>query len=176
LYTGFRHPGPAAVRYPRGSGPGVPVEPNMMELPIGEARVLRDGTGCALLAFGSMVEMARPIAARMNATLIDMRFVKPLDEEMIRAAAHRHEFIVTIEENALAGGAGSGVNEILAAAGLAIPVLNIGLDDSFIEHGSREECLRRARLDTSGIQDQIEDFTRQLSSGAGPGVVRIVKT
>jgi len=175
LYTGFRHPGPAAVRYPRGSGPGVPVESAMTELPIGKARILREGTGFALLGFGSMVEMAKASAARMNATLIDMRFVKPLDEELIKDVAHRHNFLVTIEENAIAGGAGSGVNEILAAAGIAMPVLNIGLDDSFIEHGSREECLRRARLDTAGIQAQIEDFMHLLSSGACSGPVRIVK-
>ena len=146
----------------------------MSALPMGKARIIREGTGIAMLAFGSAVEMARAGAARMNSTLINMRFVKPLDEEAIIDAARRHDFLVTVEENALAGGAGSGVNEVLAAAGIALPILNIGLDDSFIEHGSREECLHRARLDAAGIQAQIDEFLHLLSSGAIPSPVRKV--
>jgi 1-deoxy-D-xylulose-5-phosphate synthase len=174
LYTGFLHEGPAAVRYPRGSGPGVPVESTMSALPMGKAKIIREGTGFAMLAFGSAVEMARISATRMNATLVNMRFIKPLDEEAILEAARRHNFLVTVEENALAGGAGSGVNEVLAAAGIALPILNIGLGDSFIEHGSREECLHRARLDAVGIQAQIDEFLHLLSSGAIASPVRKV--
>jgi 1-deoxy-D-xylulose-5-phosphate synthase len=174
LYTGFRHEGPAAVRYPRGKGPGVPVEVAMSALPIGKARTIREGTGFAILAFGTAVEMARATAVRMNATLINMRFVKPLDKDAIMDAARRHDFLVTIEENALAGGAGSGVNETLAAAGIALPILNIGLADSFIEHGTREECLQRARLDAAGIQGQIDDFLQLLNSGTSSSPVRQV--
>lgn len=175
LYTGFRHNGPAAVRYPRGSGPGVPVELTMSELPIGKARTVREGAGLAVLAFGSMVEMARDVAIRMNFTLVNMRFVKPLDRDAIMDAALRHDYLVTVEENAIAGGAGSGVNEVLAAAGVVLPVLNIGLDDSFIEHGSREECLHRARLDAAGIQAQIDDFLQLLSTGATSSPARKIK-
>jgi 1-deoxy-D-xylulose-5-phosphate synthase len=174
LYTGFLHEGPAAVRYPRGSGPGVPVESTMSALPMGKAKIIREGSGFAMLAFGSAVEMARISATRMNATLVNMRFIKPLDEEAILEAARRHNFLVTVEENALAGGAGSGVNEVLAAAGIALPILNIGLGDSFIEHGSREECLHRARLDAVGIQAQIDEFLHLLNSGAITSPVRKV--
>jgi 1-deoxy-D-xylulose-5-phosphate synthase len=167
LYTGFRHPG-----LPRSAtlvmDPAAPLESAMTELPIGKARILREGTGFALLAFGSMVEMAKATAARMNATLIDMRFVKPLDEEMIVNVAHRHDFLVTIEENALAGGAGSGVNESLAAAGIAMPVLNIGLYDSFIEHGSQGKsvCAARSGYWESRVKLRISCL---LSSGACSG-------
>ncbi len=172
LYTGFRHEGPAAVRYPRGGGPGASIASNMQELPIGKACSVREGAGLAILAFGSMVEPSRAVATRLNATLFNMRFVKPLDRDAIMDAAHRHDYLVTVEENAITGGAGSGVNEVLAAAGIVLPVLNIGLQDLFIEHGSREECLGRARLDATGIQAQIEDFQQLLSEGAIPSTVR----
>ncbi|MEJ2299667.1 MAG: 1-deoxy-D-xylulose-5-phosphate synthase, partial [Woeseiaceae bacterium] len=139
LYTGFRHPGPAAVRYPRGCGTGVPMDPDMREIAIGKARTLREGEHVALLAFGSMVEPCREVASRLGATLIDMRFVKPLDREAILTAANGHERLVTVEEIAVAGGAGSAVNEVLAAEHLAVPVLNLGLADTFLQHGTREE-------------------------------------
>ena len=160
LYTGFRHPGPAAVRYPRGTGPGVAIEPVMTEIPLGKSRTLRSGRTIAILAFGTMVETCRALADKMDATLVNMRFVKPLDVTVIAEMAQRHAFIVTAEENAIAGGAGSGVNEVLAAAGLQLPVLNIGLQDNFIEHGSREECLSYARLDAAGVESQVRQFLR----------------
>jgi 1-deoxy-D-xylulose-5-phosphate synthase len=167
LYTGFRHEGPAAVRYPRGRGPGVSCETEMTEIPIGKSRTLRSGAGLAILAFGSMVEPCRPVAERLGATLIDMRFVKPLDRDAVLDAAARHDHLVTVEENAIAGGAGSGVNELLAAEGLSMAVLNIGLEDTFLPHATREECLRQAGLDSAGILAKI---TRFHGSGQEPRV------
>lgn len=158
LYTGFRHPGPAAVRYPRGRGSGVPVEAQMQAITIGESRTLRQGKELAILAFGSMVEPCRGVAERLDATLIDMRFVKPLDRSAILDAAARHPCLVTVEENAVAGGAGSGVNELLASERLQTPILNIGLADGFIQHGTRAECLHLAGLDPEGIQARIVRF------------------
>lgn len=162
LTTGFRYPGPAAVRYPRGRSDGAPVAEALVTLPIGRAEVLRSGRGIALLAFGSMVQPCRDIAERWDATLLNMRFVKPIDREAIIAAATAHAALVTVEENALAGGAGSAVNELLAAEGLVLPLLNIGLEDRFIEHGTREECLREAGLDIAGIEAQMARFCERI--------------
>jgi 1-deoxy-D-xylulose-5-phosphate synthase len=155
LYTGFRHQGPAAVRYPRGRGPGVPVQKKMTELPLGKSLTVMQGTDIAILAFGSMVETCKSVARQLGATLINMRFVKPLDRDAIISAAARHAHLVTVEENAVAGGAGSGVNELLAAEGIAADLLNIGLDDNYIQHGTREECLHQAGLDSDGILARI---------------------
>ncbi len=171
LYTGYCHQGPAAVRYPRGRGPGVMPKTEMTRLPVGTAQAVFTGTGVAILAFGSMVAPCRLIAERMNASLINMRFIKPLDEATTLQAARTHDVVVTVEENAIAGGAGSAVNECLAAAGLTVPVLNIGLADGFIEHGSREECLQAAGLDQAGIQQQINAYLQQLglvTAASGP--------
>ena len=158
LYTGFRHQGPAAVRYPRGSGPGTEVQQEMTVIPLGQSQTLKKGLDVAILAFGSMVEPCRLVAEKIDATLINMRFVKPLDREAILAAARDHSYLVTVEENVVLGGAGSGVNEIVLADGISIPILNIGLSDSFIQHGTREECLHQAGLDASGILNQITNF------------------
>lgn len=155
LYTGFRHKGPAAVRYPRGRGPGVAVNRQMTQIPLGQSKRVRQGHNIAILAFGSMVEPCRVVAERLDATLINMRFVKPLDREAILAAAAAHELLVTVEENAIAGGAGSGVNEVLAAEGQAAAMLIIGLADTFIPHGTREQCLHLAGLDVKGITARI---------------------
>ena len=130
----------------------------MRELPLGRSQMVRRGEGIAILAFGSMVETCREVAGRLDATLINMRFVKPLDREGVVAAAREHGGLVTVEENAIAGGAGSAVNEVLAAEGLATPILNLGLEDSFLPHGTREECLRIAGLDAEGIQARIVRF------------------
>jgi len=162
LYTGFLHPGPAAVRYPRGRGPGAEIKPQMQAITIGKSRLLRQGKDVAILAFGSMVEPCQDVAQSLDATLIDMRFVKPLDREAIVNAALQHARLVTVEENAVAGGAGSGVNELLAAEGQQVPILNVGLADNFIQHGTREECLHLAGLDTEGIRARIIRF---LASG-----------
>ena len=155
LYTGFRHDGAVAVRYPRGRGPGVEVQKEMTAIPLGKSLALRQGSELAILAFGSMVEPCRSVAEQLDATLINMRFVKPLDRAAICSAAARHSHLVTVEENAIAGGAGSGVNEVLAAEGLSADILNIGLDDNYIQHGTREECLHQAGLDSEGIMAKI---------------------
>mgnify|MGYP001818356799 FL=1 len=158
LYTGFRHPGPAAVRYPRDTGPGVETSNEMSVIPIGKSRTLLKGSGVALLAFGSMVSTCREVAESLGATLIDMRFVKPLDRQAIIDAATEHELLVTVEENATAGGAGSGVNELLATEGITVPMLNIGLEDRYIQHGTRSECLHLAGLDAEGVLERIRAF------------------
>ena len=161
LYTGFRHPGPAAVRYPRDTGPGVEIQQEMKAIPIGQSRTLRQGSGTAILAFGSMVQVCRKVADQAGATLLDMRFVKPLDRQAILNVAATHARLVTVEENAVAGGAGSAVNELLAAERISLPILNIGLDDCYIQHGTRAECLHLAGLDAQGIVQKIQAFQKQ---------------
>ena len=155
LYTGFRYQGPAAVRYPRGTGPGNPVEPVMQELPIGRAEVVKRGQDVVILAFGSSLEPCSEVATRIGASLVNMRFVKPLDADVINEMARSHKLVVTVEENAVMGGAGSGVNELLLATGGNFNILNIGIPDSYIEHGSRQDCLAMAGLDTDGILKQV---------------------
>jgi 1-deoxy-D-xylulose-5-phosphate synthase len=157
LYTASTLSGPAAVRYPRGTGPGVPISQEMAALPVGRGVVVREGrSGLALLGFGPMVELSRDIANRLDATLVNMRFIKPLDEDLVLALAARHRALVTIEENAVAGGAGSAVTELLASEGVPIPLLQLGIPDRFIEHGSRDTCLAAAGLDAGGLGSSIE--------------------
>jgi 1-deoxy-D-xylulose-5-phosphate synthase len=157
LYTASTLPGPALVRYPRGTGPGVAVVPEMTALPLGRAQVRREGkSGLALLAWGPMVTPATQIAEQLDATLVNMRFVKPLDEELIVSLAARHRALVTLEENAVQGGAGSAVGELLAAEGSQVPLLQLGIPDRFIEHGSREGCLAAAGLDAPSLSASIE--------------------
>src|SRR5690606_6122548 len=149
--------GPAAVRYPRGGGPGVPLVEQMAALPVGRAEIRREGrSGLALLAFGPLVESAQKIADRLDATVVNMRFVKPLDEDLVLTIAARHRAIVTLEENAVAGGAGSAIAELLTAEGVLLPLLHLGIPDRFIEHGSREECLAAAGLDPTSLSGAIE--------------------
>src|ERR1700728_1823708 len=159
LYTGTTLSVPSAVRYPRGAGPGAPLVAEMTALPIGRAQYRREGrSGLAILAFGALVESARKVADRLDATLVNMRFIKPLDEELVIEIAKRHRAIVTIEENAVMGGAGSAVGEVLAAHGVLVPLLQLGIPDRFIEHGSRETCLAAAGLDLAGISASVENW------------------
>ncbi len=159
LYTATTLSAPCAVRYPRGTGPGVPISAEMAALPVGRAQLKREGrSGLAILAFGALVEPARKIAERLDATLVNMRFVKPLDEELIIEIAARHRALVTIEENAIMGGAGSGISEVLAANGSLLPTLHIGIPDRFIEHGTRETCLAQAGLDLAGLSASVETW------------------
>lgn len=155
LTTGFRHVGPAALRYPRGTGPGVAVQPTLETLPIGKAEVRRRGARLALLAFGAIVPAAEQVGEDLGLTVVNMRFVKPLDRALLLDLARTHEGFVTLEDNVVAGGAGSGVAELLAAEGLAHPVLHLGLPDAFQHHASREQLLAEAGLDAAGIRAAV---------------------
>lgn len=168
LYTGFLLDGPAAVRYPRGTGPGVPVQAEMTAIPVGKAEVRRRGEGIALLAFGPMLESAMGAAEKLNATVVNMRFAKPLDDAMVLEMAASHDVIVTVDENAVQGGAGSAINECLAANDVRTSVLNLGLPDRFIEHGSRGDMLKDAGLDSEGILRAIEEFMNKMESESKP--------
>ena len=155
LYTGFMHNGPAAVRYPRGQGPGVAIQKDMVALAIGKGEIRRSGKDVAILAFGSMLTPALAAAEKINATVANMRFIKPLDGELVAQLAQQHGLLVTIEENVVMGGAGSAVNEYLQAAGITCPVLNLGLPDHFIEQGSSSQLLAQCGLDAAGIVDAV---------------------
>ncbi|HGM5491552.1 TPA: 1-deoxy-D-xylulose-5-phosphate synthase [Serratia fonticola] len=158
LYTGYHHnDGPTAVRYPRGNGTGATLEP-LAALSLGKGIVRREGEKIAILNFGTLLAEAAQVAEAMNATLVDMRFVKPLDEQLVLEMAASHEVLVTLEENAIMGGAGSGVNELLMAKRRVVPVLNIGLPDYFIPQGGQEEIRSDLGLDAAGIQRQIENW------------------
>ena len=156
LSTGYAYNGPAAVRYPRGKGPGVTIEKNLEAVEIGKALTRRQGRSIVILAFGSMVTPALECADRINATVVDMRFVKPIDEELIGDMATSHQLIVTIEENTTMGGAGSAVNEFLISANYQIPILNLGLPDKFLEHGKVAEMLANVDLDAGSITNAIK--------------------
>jgi 1-deoxy-D-xylulose-5-phosphate synthase len=158
LYTGFMYEGPASVRYPRGKGPGVAIEKTMTALPLGKGEIKRQGQRIALLAWGSMVTPALAVGEQLDATVANMRFVKPLDEALVLELAQNHDLIVTLEENALSGGAGALVTRLLHIKHILKPVLNIGLPDLFIEQGTREELLSIAGLDVAGILKQIAEF------------------
>ncbi|CAI0976320.1 1-deoxy-D-xylulose-5-phosphate synthase [Serratia proteamaculans] len=161
LYTGYHYnEGPSAVRYPRGNGTGAPLEP-LNSLPIGKGVVRREGEKLAILNFGTLLPEAAQVAENLNATLVDMRFVKPLDEQLVLELAASHGTLVTLEENAIMGGAGSGVNELLMAKRRVVPVLNIGLPDYFVSQGSQEEVRSDLGLDAAGIQRQIEAWLAQ---------------
>ena len=159
LYTGFLLDHPVAVRYPRGKGPGVVAEEQMSAIPLGKAEIRREGSRLAILAFGPLLSPALEAAELLNATVVNMRFVKPLDEQMVLRMAEQHEILVTLDESAVSGGAGSAINECLMANHVRVPVLNHGLPDRFIEHGERYDMLRDAGLDIQGIIKAIEDFT-----------------
>jgi 1-deoxy-D-xylulose-5-phosphate synthase len=157
LFTGTTLTSPSAIRYPRGTGPGTAIVAEMTAVPLGKALIKREGrSGLAMLVFGTLLESARKIAERLDATLVNMRFVKPLDEDLVIGVAARHRALVTIEENAVMGGAGSAVGEALAAAGIQIPLLQIGIPDRFIEHGSRDTCLAAAGLDLAGLNSRVD--------------------
>ncbi|HEV2620560.1 MAG TPA: 1-deoxy-D-xylulose-5-phosphate synthase [Frateuria sp.] len=170
LSTGFEYEGPAAIRYPRGTGPGAAVRKELDTLPIGKAELRRRGHGLAILSFGAMLAPASVVAAELDATLVNMRFVKPLDEAMILELARTHDAFVSLEDNAVAGGAGSGVAECLAAHGLVKPILHLGLPDVYLEHGSREEVLSMAGLDLPGIRNAIRARFPQLFAAVAASV------
>ncbi|WP_323845611.1 1-deoxy-D-xylulose-5-phosphate synthase [Microbulbifer magnicolonia] len=166
LYTAYQHPGPAAVRYPRGTGLGVEIREEMTALPLGEGRLLREGSRVAILNFGTLLAPALAAAERLGATVADMRWVKPLDEKLIDELAADHQLLVTIEENTVAGGAGSAVMEYLNSSGTLVPLLQLGLPDKIIEHGKHKDLLAAIGLDAGGIEEQIRRRL-QLLNGKG---------
>jgi 1-deoxy-D-xylulose-5-phosphate synthase len=161
LFTATTLDAPVAVRYPRGTGPGVAIQDTMRALPLGRGVMLREGrSGLALLAFGSLVANAERIGAELDATVVNMRYVKPLDEALIARVAAKCQHIVTLEENVVAGGAGSAVGEALAALGCGVALLHIGIPDRPIQHGTRDDCLADACLDLDALRARIEVWWR----------------
>ncbi|EEX34018.1 MULTISPECIES: 1-deoxy-D-xylulose-5-phosphate synthase [Vibrio] len=158
LYTGHKHTGPSAVRYPRGSGIGTEIEQDFTALKIGKGRVVRKGEKVAILSFGTFLGNALEAAEKLNATVADMRFVKPLDEALIKQLVDEHDVIVTLEENAIAGGAGAGVIEFMMQEKLIKPVLNLGLPDQFIAQGTQDELHQALGLDATGIEQSIRNY------------------
>jgi 1-deoxy-D-xylulose-5-phosphate synthase len=158
LFTGFSIDGPTAVRYPRGSGPGVDIQKEMRALPVGKGEVRREGKKIAFLTFGAMVGPALAAAEELNATVANMRFVKPLDDELVFKLATTHDYLVTLEENVLMGGAGSAVLESLQAQQLNVPVLQLGLPDSFVEHGDPAVLLADCGLNKEGILCSVRSW------------------
>ena len=168
LYTAFSIDGPAAVRYPRGTGPGVEVLEQMKALPVGRGEIRREGKRVAILAFGSMLKAALAAGDELNATVANMRFVKPIDRDLVFRLATSHELLVTVEENVVAGGAGGAVAEALAADGLTVPLLALGLPDAFVEHGDAQQLLADCGLDAEGIARSVRE--RLARSGRRPGM------
>ena len=162
LYTGYRYQGPAAVRYPRGTGPGATIEKTMAELPLGKGIMRREGTRVAILNFGTLLPTALQVGDQLNATVADMRFVKPLDKELVSQLATDHDLLVTLEEGSVAGGAGSAVSEYLADQSIVIPILQLGLPDTFVDHGSHAQQLSRVGLDAEQIQSRITQRLEKL--------------
>ncbi len=156
LQTAYEHPGPALVRYPRGTGPGAAIPADLTTLPIGKGVVRREGQGVALLAFGAPLAVALEVGEALDATVADMRFVKPLDGELVGSMAQGHRLVVTLEENAVAGGAGAAVAEWLSAQGWGGRILHLGLPDRFIKHATPQQQLAEAGLDGLGVRRAIE--------------------
>ena len=155
LYSAYKHKGLSAVRYPRGSGIGAVEQKEMTEIPLGKAVQLSHGHSVAILCFGTLLPAAKQAAEALGATLVNMRFVKPLDEVLVVDLAQKHDLIVTVEENVVAGGAGSGVNELLSQLGMNTPTLNLGLPDRYIDHGDQSALLAACGLDAKGIEKSI---------------------
>jgi 1-deoxy-D-xylulose-5-phosphate synthase len=167
LTTGFHYPGPAAVRYPRGAGVGAAIEKELTSIEIGKGEIKRKGAGVAILAFGSMVAPSVAAGAELNATVANMRFVKPLDVELVRQLARDHDYLVTVEEGSVMGGAGAAVAEAMAAEGIVKPILMLGLPDKFIDHGDPAVLLAGVGLDAKGIAASI----RQRFGSSEPRLV-----
>jgi 1-deoxy-D-xylulose-5-phosphate synthase len=167
LYTGFMLDRPAAVRYPRGAGAGVAVEKEMRALPIGKAQVRRSGRHVAILVFGTLLKPALEVGEMLDATVVNMRFVKPLDESLIAQLAGTHDLLVTVEDNVVRGGAGSAVAESLAQQDIAARILHLGLPDRFVDHGDQSQLMAQIGLDRDGIRKSIElrlaDRARRVS-------------
>ncbi|WP_431474755.1 1-deoxy-D-xylulose-5-phosphate synthase [Marinobacter sp. KM021] len=166
LHTGLQYHGPAAVRYPRGTGPGAEIQQALSALPLGKGRVVRAGARVAILNFGTLLGSALEAADSLNATVADMRFVKPLDESLVLELAEQHDLLVTLEENVVAGGAGSAVTECLNKREVMLPVLQLGLPDRFVDHGKHGELLKECGLDPEGIRSAIASRIDRLGNAA----------
>ena len=151
LQSGWLHEGPAAIRYPRGEGTGASLDPNLTTLDIGKGHIVRQGAEVAILNFGVLLDQAMLAGDRLNATVVDMRWVKPLDEALILSLIEHHSALITVEENAVAGGAGSGVAEFLAESGVVCPIKQIGIPDRFVAHAGQGECRQMAGLTADAI-------------------------
>ncbi|KZY60216.1 1-deoxy-D-xylulose-5-phosphate synthase [Oleiphilus sp. HI0071] len=173
LHTALAHKGPSAVRYPRGKGPGVKIEQELNILEIGQSRTVRDGSKVAILSFGALLPAAQAAAEKFDATVIDMRFVKPLDTQAIIQACESHDLIVTLEENAIAGGAGAGVAEFMHQKGIGPDIMILGLPDTFIDHGRPEVLLAECGLDEKGILSSIE---ARLSAQKGSLISPVIQS
>ncbi|WP_282277700.1 1-deoxy-D-xylulose-5-phosphate synthase [Stenotrophomonas sp. PS02297] len=168
LSTGLQYKGPAAVRYPRGTGPGVAPGVDLSTLPVGKAQLRAQGHRLAILAFGSTVAAAEQAGRELGLSVVNMRFIKPLDRAMLLDLARTHEGFVTVEDNVVAGGAGSGVSELLNAEAILMPVLHLGLPDSFQHHASREDLLAEAGIDAAGIRGAILRRWPDLRNASAP--------
>ncbi|WP_068829073.1 1-deoxy-D-xylulose-5-phosphate synthase [Pseudomonas sp. BMS12] len=166
LTTGHQFNGPAAVRYPRGSGPNAAIDPALNAVEIGKAVVRRQGQGTALLVFGVQLAEALRVGETLDATVVDMRFVKPLDEALLRELAGSHELLVTLEENSVMGGAGSAVSEFLAAENIVMPLLHLGLPDYYVEHAKPAQMLAECGLDEAGIEAAVRRRLQQLEQAS----------
>lgn len=167
LTTGHHFPGPAAVRYPRGSGPNASIDKELVPVEIGKAVVRRQGARVAILAFGVQLAEALEVGETLGATVVDMRFVKPLDEALVRELAGSHTLLVTVEENSVMGGAGAAVSEFLARENILLPVLHLGLPDYYVEHAKPAQMLAECGLDASGIEASIRERLALLDRNAG---------
>ncbi|EED34559.1 1-deoxy-D-xylulose-5-phosphate synthase [Luminiphilus syltensis NOR5-1B] len=173
LYTAYQHPGAAAVRYPRGNGIGVPIESEMSVLPVGKGRRVREGEAIAIVNFGVLLPEALVAAEQLNATVVDMRWVKPLDEALLEALASTHELLITVEENMIAGGAGSGVAEWLAANGLQCRIKHVGIGDEFIEQASQQQNRDMAGLNAAAILDAAAPTAPVAAAADNPSLQAI---
>ncbi|MFG0381247.1 1-deoxy-D-xylulose-5-phosphate synthase [Pseudomonas sp. zbq_18] len=166
LTTGHQFNGPAAVRYPRGSGPNAAIDPALNAVEIGKAVVRRQGRGTALLVFGVQLAEALRVGETLDASVVDMRFVKPLDEALLRELAASHDLLVTLEENSVMGGAGSAVSEFLAAENIVMPLLHLGLPDYYVEHAKPAQMLAECGLDEAGIEAAVRRRLQQLEQSS----------
>jgi 1-deoxy-D-xylulose-5-phosphate synthase len=168
LSTGLQYKGPAAVRYPRGTGPGAAIGNDLSTLEIGKAQLRHAGSRIALLAFGATVPAAEQVGRELGLSVVNMRFIKPLDKAMLLELARTHDGFVTIEDNVVAGGAGSGVSELLNAEAVTMPMLHLGLPDGYQHHASREDLLAEAGIDASGIRAALLKRWPKLNDTAAP--------
>jgi len=173
LNTGYHYEGPAAVRYPRGTGIGAKIEQTLECLPIGKGRIIREGSDVAILAFGTLLHTALSAAEEIDATVIDMRFVKPLDTELVSRISKNHSLLVSLEENSIAGGAGSGINEFINQASIDTTIINLGLPDYYVEHGKPAELLKECSLDKQGILNSIKAKLELMSQNKNKQSVEI---